>query len=57
MSKQYSFIDCNYFDKNEENDKNMFKNAIKKYDDLEKLPKNIQYYNNTMEVKDVEKGV
>lgn len=56
MKKQYSFIDCNYFTKDEEPSKNMFKNAIQNCDSLEKLPKKVDYYKDQIEVKDVEKG-
>lgn len=56
MSKKYSFIDCNYFTEKEDKDKNMFKNAIQEFPSLEKIPKDVDYYDDVISVKDVEKG-
>lgn len=56
--KEYSFIDCNFFTKDEEPKKNMFKNSISEFkslDDAIKKEKH-EYYPNQIEVKNVEKG-
>ena len=56
--KEYSFIDCNYFTKDEEDKKNAFKNSIKEFKDLDDAikSKKPEYYPNQVEIKNVEKG-